>query len=159
MEQQNSKQEILLHVHEIQHQVSLAHLNAIFSAFSLTLTGLLVLAAAVVTLGRISLNLKFPLVLVVVVVWLVMTYLIRDQRQASERAIRIARAIDTELGLFQNDKYLAGKSVLPDEYSKPQQTLKGFSRRVDLPLVFALGVLSLGLILVICLLPTLPLCP
>lgn len=149
----SEQQEILLHVHGIQHAVSLAHLNAIFSAFSLTLTGLLVLTAAVFTLGHMSICLKFLLCFVVLAVCLVMLNLIRDQRQASERAIGIARAIDWELGLFENDRYLTGKTVLPEEYSKPQPTLKGFSRRVDLPLVLALVALSLGLIVIIFSLP------
>ncbi len=153
------KLEILLHVHQTQHDVSLAHLNAIFNAFSLTVTGLLVLTAGIVTIGHIPFDLKSPMIVVVLVVFGFISNLIRDQRRASERSVKIFRAIDTELGLFDKGKYLAGESVLPMEFSNPQRTLMGFSLRVDLPLVITLAVLTVGLVAVIFLSPASTSCP
>ena len=135
--------EILLHIHQSQHERSLAHLNAIFNAFSLSVTGLMVLTAGVMTLNYIPANLKWLVVVAVAVVCVCIILYIRDQRQASERAIEIFRAIDTQLELFEKDKYLQGKSVLPWEYAEPQPTWMGFSRRVDRLLIFLLVFLAL----------------
>jgi type IV secretory pathway VirB3-like protein len=148
--------EILLHIHQSQHERSLAHLNAIFNAFSLSVTGLMVLTAGVMTLNYIPANLKWLVVVAVVVVCVCIILYIRDQRQASERAIEIFRAIDTRLELFEKDKFLQGKSVLPQKYAKSQPTWMGFSRRVDWLLVLPLVILALVIIVVTLQLPPPP---
>ncbi len=148
--------EILLHIHQSQHDRALAHLNAIFNAFSLSVTGLLVLAAGVMTRDYISFNLKWLMIVAVVVVCVCIILYIRDQRLASERAIEIFRAIDTQLELFEKDKYLQGKSVLPQEYAKSQPTWMGLSRRVDWLLVLPLVILALVIIIVTLQLPPAP---
>jgi hypothetical protein len=157
MEKLNPEQlEILLHIHQSQHERSLAHLNAIFNAFSLSVTGLMVLTAGVMTLNYIPANLKWLVVSAVLAVCVCIILYIRDQRQASERAIEILRAIDTQLELFEKGKYLPGKSVLPEEYAELQPTWMGFSRRVDWLLVSPLVVLALVIIIVTLQLPPPP---
>ncbi len=148
------QQEILLHIHQIQHDQSLSHRQSIFNAFSLALAGLMALMAGALAPGKMSLGLKIPVSTAVVAACVIIIIYIHRQRESSERAMGIIRAIDKRLDLFEPNEYLPGKSVLPETYACPQPKWGGFSTRIDVWLVSALVVLSGAVIGIVWALPT-----
>lgn len=62
MEELSEQQrEILLFVHQSQHEESLQHRRSILNAFSLSMTGLMAIMAGAIAIGHMSVNLTFPI--------------------------------------------------------------------------------------------------
>jgi hypothetical protein len=153
MEKLNQEQqEVLLSIHQSQHEESMGHRQSIFRAFSLSMAGLMAVLAGAVAPGYMAPDLKWGVGVAVVVACVFIIRFIRQQRQESERAMQILRTIETRLGLYEKDKYVPEKSVLPEEFSKPQAIRMGLSRG-DRFLVVALVMLGSSIIGVLMLLP------
>jgi len=98
MEELSEQQrEILLFVHQSQHEESLQHRRSILNAFSLSVTGLMAIMAGAIAIGHMSVNLKNGVVIAIVVVWVSVIAFIRQERQKSEEAMEILRSIEEPL--------------------------------------------------------------
>ena len=147
------QREILLFVHQHQHEASLGHRQAILNAFSLTMTGMMAMMAGAIAIGKMSITSKLGFSFAVIIVCTITAFFIRLQRQKSEEAMKILRSIEGPLGLYEKNTYLPGESVLPKSYSKPQSTRTGFTT-IDQILIGSVVLLSLSVILVVVFLPS-----
>ncbi len=98
MEELSEQQrEILLFVHQSQHEESLQHRRSILNAFGLSMTGLMAIMAGAIAIGHMSVNLKNAVLIAIVVVWVSVIAFIRQERQKSEEAMEIPRSIEEPL--------------------------------------------------------------
>ncbi len=146
------QREVLLFVHQSQHEESMQHRQSIFNAFSLSMAGLMAIVAGAIAPGYMASNLKWGVGVAVAVVCVFIIHFIRQQRQESEKAMGILRTIEKQLELYENGKYILGTSVLPQGFTKSPTRLLGFTRG-DWFAIFALVFLGLSIIAVLFLLP------
>lgn len=146
------QREILMFVHQHQHEASLGHRQAILNAFSLTMTGLMAMMAGAIAIGKMSIASKLGFSFATIIVCTITVLFIRLQRQKSEEAMKILRSIEGPLGLYEKNAYLSGESVLPESFTKSQKTWMGFTK-IDRILTGSVILLSLSLILVVVCLP------
>lgn len=139
-------QKILLSVYEAQRQESLQHRQTIFSTFSLSMVGLMAVLAGVIAPGHMPSTLKWPVAIAIVVISISTIRFIRQQRQESEKAMRIMRSVEDRLGFYDPGRYLPGQPLLPAEYSRSHATRTGFSRE---DLFSAASILLLGIVIII----------
>jgi len=111
-------QELLLAVYEGQRAESLQHRQTIFNSFSLSMAGLLAIAAGVVAPGHLSCELKVIIAVVVLFVVISITYFICTQRAKSEEAMKIMRELEKHFRLFDKGTIIEGKQILPDKYKQ-----------------------------------------
>lgn len=112
-------QEVLLAVYEGQRAESLQHRQSLFNAYSLSLAGLMAIAAGVLAVSDLMVGLRVVIAAVVVVVCVSMFLLIHKQRAESEKAMQIMRRIESYLQLFESGALIPGESVLPPGFANP----------------------------------------
>jgi hypothetical protein len=153
----DERREILLFVHQSQHEESLEHRQSILSAFSLSMAGLLAIMAGAITTNSLSVPAKVGIGVGVFIAFASVTLFIRQQRRKSESAREIQRNIERELSLYEENVYLDEQAVLPQKFETPQRDFLGLTH-VDLTLIAPLFLLSVCIIVVVSLIPSLPPC-
>lgn len=153
MEELNSEQrQTLRFIHQAQRDESLGHRKSIFNAFSLSMAGLLVVLAGVVSADAMLPILKGVISFAVVVVGIMICSFIWQQRQESEKGMKIMRQIERQLGLYDVGRYISGQEVLPTELQGPTNMKLGITKG-DWFQVIPLVLLALSIIVVVILLP------
>lgn len=119
MNEPPDNKDLLLAVYEGQRSESLQHRQSLFNAFSLSLAGLLAMAAGVLAAPKLDTGLRWLVAGVVVIVCASMFMLIRKQRAESEKAMCIMRRIESYLRLFEKGSVIPNETVLPSDFATP----------------------------------------
>src|SRR5206468_5100631 len=98
---------------------SLQHRQSLFNAYSLSLAGLMAIAAGVLAVSDLDAGMRWVVAILVVVVCVTMLLLIHKQRTESEKAMRIMRRIEVYLRLCEPGALIPGESVLPEDFVRP----------------------------------------
>jgi len=145
-------QELLLAVYEGQRTESQQHRQTIFNSFSLSMAGLLAIAAGVVAPGHLLVELKWIIAAVVFIVLASISIFIRSQRAESEKAMKVMRKIERHLRLFKKSAFITDETVLPLEFSQPPRFTLGMTK-ADWFHVSSLALVSIGIWLLLVFLP------
>ena len=126
--------DVLKFVHESQRAEFQGHRNSILNVTTWWTTALIAVMGAIIVLQP-QFDPACPIAVVVVlgivtlISILVVVFIFRQRWYAAE-ALRIMIAIEMQLGLFEDDVYLSGKSVLPRNFVDPPQA-KGWPTKSD----------------------------
>jgi len=145
-------QELLLAVYEGQRAESLQHRQTIFNSFSLSMAGLLAIAAGIVAPGHLPVELKCIIGSVVLIVLASISIFIVSQRAESEKSMKIMRKIELHLNLFEPNAVITDDTVLPKKYSKPARFTLGLTT-ADWHHVGSLILVSIGIWILLLFLP------
>jgi hypothetical protein len=127
MNENSENIDVLIAVYEGQRSESLQHRQSMLNAFSLSLTGLLALAAGVLAAPNLDIKLRCLLAFVVFVVCVTMTRLIQKQRIESEKGMSIMRKIEAHLRLFTKGGVIPNETILPPSFAKSMRLTCGLN--------------------------------
>jgi len=128
--QENHRQENLRLVYQTQRAEFLQHRLSISNAYTLVMTGLVVILGVLIVSAdsprRLSLAILIGLVIPTMVFftcWFMWT-----QRREANTIFYIMRNIEQEFGFYEEDRYLPGHTVLPSCWQIPPRSGMGFTR-------------------------------
>jgi len=113
----SEQKEILRFVHQSQHEEALAHRQSISNAFSLSLTGLMVILGGVISVEQKPSWFRWGIPIAVIFICWVEICFMKQQRRETEKAMEILIQIERQLGLYEKDRYLPDKPVFLEEFS------------------------------------------
>jgi hypothetical protein len=122
-ESESQKQEMLRFVHQSLHETSLQHRQSIFNIFSLSIAGLMVVLGGVISINKMSYNLKCVIGVEVTIACFILLVFMWQQRSKSEKAMKIMRKIEIQLRLCEGNVYLPNEPVFTEEFCKPKTWL------------------------------------
>ncbi len=128
--------EKLRFAYESLHRSALGSGQGIYNAFSLSMAGLLVLLGGVIASENITLNLKITIGIAVPLIGILICCFMRLQRNGVVKCVNKMREIEKKLNI---------DTVLPEDYSRPIRTHRGFTK-ADWTQIIALAVLVITII-------------